>query len=54
MAIIDTLNEDLRTILSNCEIFDFEIAEEDMAIIDTLNEDLRTSGIPEDLRDIPF
>lgn len=41
-------------ILSNCEIFDFEIAEEDMAIIDTLNEDLRTSGIPEDLRDIPF
>ena len=41
-------------ILSNSEIFDFEIEEEDMAIIDTLNENLRTSSIPEDLRDIPF
>lgn len=41
-------------IISNADIFDFEIEPEDMAIIDTLNEDLHVSGIPEDLRDTSF
>ena len=41
-------------IQTNCEVFDFELAPEDMDIIDTLNQNLRTAGIPEDLRDVPF
>lgn len=41
-------------IRTNCEVFDFELAPEDMDIIDTLNQNLRTAGIPEDLRDVPF
>lgn len=43
-----------QRIQANSEIFDFTIQDEDMDIIDTLNQNLRTSGIPEDLRDIPF
>lgn len=41
-------------IISNGNIFDFEIEPEDMEIIETLNQNLHVSGIPEDLRDTPF
>lgn len=41
-------------IISNGQIFDFEIAEEDVAIIDTLNKNYRSASIPEDLRDVVF
>lgn len=43
-----------QRIQSNSEIFDFTIEEEDMKIIDSLNQDFRSSGIPDDLKDIPF
>lgn len=43
-----------QRIQSNSEIFDFTIEEEDMKIIDSLNQDFRSSGIPGDLKDIPF
>ena len=41
-------------IISNSQIFDFSIEEEDMAILDTLNQNFRSASIPEDLRDIIF
>lgn len=41
-------------ILSNGEIFDFVLEEEDMDAIDQLNKNYRSSGIPEDLRDVAF
>lgn len=41
-------------ILSNSQIFDFSIEEEDMAILDTMNQNYRSASIPEDLRDIKF
>ncbi len=41
-------------IISNAQINDFEIEEEDMAIIDSLNRDLRVSSIPDDLKDVAF
>lgn len=41
-------------IISNADLFDFTIEEEDIAIMDTLNEDLHTASIPEDLRDVIF
>lgn len=39
-------------IISNGQIFDFEILPEDMAIMDTLNQNFRSSHRPEDLKDI--
>lgn len=47
-------SSDKNRILTNSDIFSFEIMEEDMAIIDTLNINLRTSGIPEDMRETYF
>ncbi len=41
-------------IISNANIFDFSIDQEDMDLLDTLDENLHTASIPEDLRDIPF
>ncbi len=41
-------------IISNAQIFDFEIEEEDMAIIDSLNKDLHVAGVPDDLKDVAF
>lgn len=41
-------------IISNAQIFDFELLEDEMAIIDTMNENRAVSGVPEDLRNIPF
>ena len=41
-------------IRSNADIFDFEIAPEDMAIIDTMNQNYRASQVPADLKDIPW
>ena len=41
-------------IVSNANIFDFNIEDEDMAIMDTLNEDLHTSHVPDDLKDVIF
>lgn len=41
-------------IAENARIFDFTIDQEDMDLLDTLNQNYRSSGIPEDLRDIPF
>ncbi len=41
-------------ILSNGEIFDFVLEEEDMDAIDRLNKNYRSSSIPEDLRDVAF
>lgn len=37
-------------IISNAQIFDFELSAIDMQLIDELNEDYRSSSIPEDLR----
>lgn len=41
-------------IISNSQIFDFEIEQEDIDIIDTLNKDYHAASVPEDLRDIIF
>lgn len=41
-------------IVSNGDIFDFSIQQEDMEIMDTLNEDYHSSHVPEDLRGILF
>ncbi|MED9967965.1 MAG: aldo/keto reductase [Blautia sp.] len=41
-------------IISNGNIFDFVIEQEDMDILDTLNENYHSSSIPEDLRDVNF
>ena len=35
-------------IQENCDIFDFELDEEDMKILDSLNEDFRVSTDPTD------
>lgn len=53
VAIIPKSTQEER-IINNAQLFDFEIEEEDMAIIDTLNKNQKFSGIPEDLRDVPF
>ena len=45
---------DPQRIVSNSQIFDFTIEEEDMAILDSMNQNYRSANIPEDLRDIPF
>lgn len=37
-------------IISNSQIFDFELTDIDMQLIDELNEDYRSASIPEDLR----
>lgn len=41
-------------IISNGNIFDFFIEQEDMDILDTLNENYHSASIPEDLRDVKF
>lgn len=41
-------------IISNGEIFNFEIEPADMDLIDGLNQNFRSANIPEDLRDISF
>lgn len=41
-------------IISNGNIFDFVIEQEDMDILDTLNENYHSASIPEDLRDVKF
>lgn len=43
-----------QRIVSNGDIFDFEIEEEDMAYIDQLNQNFRSAGIPEDLQGTAF
>lgn len=53
VAVIPKSTQEER-IISNGQLFDFEIAPEDMDIIDTLNKNLRSAGIPEDLRDVAF
>lgn len=41
-------------IISNSEIFDFVLEDEDMDAIDQLNKNFRSANIPEDLRDVAF
>lgn len=41
-------------IISNGEIFDFVLEDEDMDAIDQLNKNYRSSSLPEDLRDVAF
>lgn len=41
-------------IISNGEIFDFVLEDEDMDAIDQLNKNYRSANIPEDLRDVAF
>lgn len=53
VAVIPKSTNEQR-ILTNGDLFSFEIQDEDMAIIDTLNKNFRSSSIPEDLRDIAF
>lgn len=53
VAVIPKSTQEER-IISNGEIFDFEIEPEDVAIIDTLNRNLRSASVPEDLRDVAF
>lgn len=53
VAVIPKSTQEER-IISNGQLFDFEIAPEDMAIIDTLNQNLRSASVPEDLRDVAF
>ena len=53
VAIIPKSTQEER-IINNAQLFDFEIEEEDMAIIDTLNKNQKYSGIPDDLKDVPF
>lgn len=53
VAIIPKSTQEER-ILSNAQLFDFEIEPEDIAIIDTLNRNFRAASIPEDLRDVAF
>lgn len=53
VAIIPKSTQEER-IINNAQLFDFKIEEEDMAIIDTLNKNQKYSGIPDDLKDVPF
>ena len=41
-------------IISNGEIFDFVLEDEDMDAIDQLNKNYRSASLPEDLRDVAF
>ncbi len=41
-------------IVSNGEIFDFVLEDEDMDAIDQLNKNYRSASLPEDLRDVAF
>lgn len=41
-------------IISNSQIFDFTIEDEDMEILDSMNQNYRSASIPEDLRNIKF
>lgn len=41
-------------IISNGEIFDFELEEEDVAAIDQLDKDYHCATLPDDLRDLAF
>lgn len=41
-------------IISNIDVYDFEIEPEDMALLDGLDQNYRSAGIPEDLRDVDF
>ena len=49
VAVIPKSSNEER-IISNGQIFDFELTDIDMQLIDELNEDYRSASIPEDLR----
>lgn len=53
VAVIPKSTQEER-IISNGEIFDFVLEEEDMDAIDQLNRDFRSASIPDDLRDVAF
>ena len=53
VAVIPKSTQEER-IISNGEIFDFVLEEEDMDAIDQLNRDFRSAAIPDDLRDVAF
>lgn len=53
VAVIPKSTQEER-IVSNGEIFDFVLEEEDMDAIDHLDRDLRSASIPDDLRDVAF
>lgn len=53
VAVIPKSTQEER-IISNGEIFDFALEDEDMDAIDQLNRDFRSAGIPDDLKDVSF
>ncbi len=53
VAVIPKSTQEER-IMSNGEIFDFVLEEEDMDAIDHLDRNLRSASIPDDLRDVAF
>lgn len=53
VAVIPKSTQEQR-IISNGEIFDFELEAEDMDAIDQLNRDFRSASIPDDLKDVAF
>lgn len=53
VAVIPKSSQEER-IISNGEIFDFILEEEDMDAIDQLDRDYRSASIPDDLRDVAF
>lgn len=53
VAVIPKSSREER-IISNGEIFDFVLEDEDMDAIDQLNKNYRSASLPEDLRDVAF
>ncbi len=53
VAVIPKSSREER-IISNGDIFDFVLEDEDMDAIDQLNKNYRSASLPEDLRDVAF
>lgn len=53
VAVIPKSTQEER-IISNGEIFDFVLEDEDVDAIDRLNRDFRSAAVPDDLKDVSF
>lgn len=53
VAVIPKSTQEER-IISNGEIFDFVLEDEDVDAIDQLNRDFRSAAVPDDLKDVSF
>ena len=53
VAVIPKSTQEER-IISNGDIFDFVLEDEDVDAIDQLNRDFRSASLPDDLKDVSF